>query len=378
MNSICNICNHLFSELILLENIPRSSAYLYDQPCTNYETAKFIADYCEHCGYIKNKFVDNRTDIYKKDNYKLKTAVSGAMSANLNLIRDWILDHFSNNTEKIRILEVGSGSGELANWFADQGADVNTIDLNIKEYENKKINHTQGQLDNSYIDSHQPFDLIIARHLLEHVDNPQELLSTMSQILSSNGKIYIEVPNGESSLNKHRLVDYFNDHLHHFMPDNIKMLANSTGLICEDTISLLNSNHIGLMLTSSKELVIKTSEPIGFLIRDNLLIAKEKLFGTLKELKNYHHIIIYGAGAHSATFASQLNNSLKNKILYVWDRDPKKIGKFLPGIFVPVSNIKIEQLPDNTVIVNTSVLYEKEVESYLRKEQGLKNTILHL
>ncbi|MBL7932574.1 MAG: class I SAM-dependent methyltransferase [Bacteroidia bacterium] len=44
----------------------------------------------------------------------------------------------------------------------------------------------------------EKFDLIIATHVLEHLDNPVDLLVKMKQWLSKDGKILIAVPNKES------------------------------------------------------------------------------------------------------------------------------------------------------------------------------------
>lgn len=48
-----------------------------------------------------------------------------------------------------------------------------------------------------------PFDSIILEHVLEHVDNPVGLLSRVKNWLSSNGRLFLGVPNGNSI---HRLV----------------------------------------------------------------------------------------------------------------------------------------------------------------------------
>jgi 2-polyprenyl-3-methyl-5-hydroxy-6-metoxy-1,4-benzoquinol methylase len=48
-----------------------------------------------------------------------------------------------------------------------------------------------------------PFDSIILEHVLEHVDDPVDMLSRVKNWLSPNGKLFLGVPNGNSI---HRLV----------------------------------------------------------------------------------------------------------------------------------------------------------------------------
>jgi FlaA1/EpsC-like NDP-sugar epimerase len=98
----------------------------------------------------------------------------------------------------------------------------------------------------------------------------------------------------------------------------------------------------------------------------------------LSTVSNSDNIVIYGAGAHSNTFLGQLNNEQKNKIIGVFDRSIGKQGRYLPGLNVAIMNPSKETLKENTLIVNTSVLYIKEVEEYLTKTLEWNGPILHL
>jgi 2-polyprenyl-3-methyl-5-hydroxy-6-metoxy-1,4-benzoquinol methylase len=362
-----------------LNKIPRSSAYLYNSPEFQYETADFIANFCSYCGYLKNSFEDNRVEIYSKNNYQIKKSASTAMSSNLSSIRDKILEITAVKDNIIRILEVGSGAGELAEWFANQGHDTNTIDLNVLEYENKKIKHTQGQMDENYVQSNPPYDLIIARHLLEHIDDPKQLLQLMKKSLTSNGLIYLEMPNGEASLKNYRIVDYFNDHIHHFIPDNLRVLAEINDLRLVEFFPILKSNHIGYFLKNNEFVVKQPAAQIEFSILDNLISSKTKLSELKEKLCNYSNIFIYGAGAHSTTFITQLDNDLKKKITGVWDKDPSKLNKYLPGteICITFPGTATEN-KEQSVMVNTSVLYKDEIENYIRLDLNLQYPIIHL
>ena len=46
----------------------------------------------------------------------------------------------------------------------------------------------------------QKFDSIIMEHILEHVENPIELINKAKTWLSAEGKIFIGVPNGDQSI----------------------------------------------------------------------------------------------------------------------------------------------------------------------------------
>ena len=68
-----------------------------------------------------------------------------------------------------------------------------------------KIEHPKSniQIKKTYFEEwdekeYKEFDIIIAGFILEHVENPREILKKYKQKLSKNGKIFITVPNAEA------------------------------------------------------------------------------------------------------------------------------------------------------------------------------------
>ena len=65
------------------------------------------------------------------------------MSANLQKIINFL------NTTNKNVLEIGSGSGEIANYFSNNN-NVTTVDPCVSEYENKNITHHKTFFDDNY------------------------------------------------------------------------------------------------------------------------------------------------------------------------------------------------------------------------------------
>ena len=98
--------------------------------------------------------------------------------------------------KNIRILDFGTGSGELANAlfkqkykkiFATDLANIRPLNLhnNIKYYSLKKLNKKK-------------FDIVIARHTLEHIKKINLTIDFLKKIIRKNGKLIIEIPNFDS------------------------------------------------------------------------------------------------------------------------------------------------------------------------------------
>lgn len=92
-----------------------------------------------------------------------------------------------------KILDVGTGNGKLLFHLRDIGfKNLRGIDPFLEE----DINETSIEINKkSLFDMDiEKFDLIILSHSLEHMANQQEILLKLSQLLSENGKIIINIP----------------------------------------------------------------------------------------------------------------------------------------------------------------------------------------
>jgi len=71
------------------------------------------------------------------------------------------------------------------------------------------------------------FDLIVVNHVLEHVDNPVQFLLTLKQVLSDDGKIYLDVPDVSAYSN---VTDLHIAHLYHFSTRTLAAATERAGL----------------------------------------------------------------------------------------------------------------------------------------------------
>ena len=84
------------------------------------------------------------------------------------------------------VLDVGSGSGEHAQWMRDHGREVTTIDL-----VNEDADYTGFFED---YNSDRVFDAVWASHVLEHAPNVQCFIHTCTSLLRPDGLLAITVP----------------------------------------------------------------------------------------------------------------------------------------------------------------------------------------
>ena len=105
-------------------------------------------------------------------------------------------------SDKIRIIEIGCGNGNNCYQLAKMGYDVTGIDISEETITNAKKIHQQ--LPNlkfecrsaEDVDTTQKFDAIVCSEVIEHLHDPDIVVSHLRNILRDEGKAVINVPNG--------------------------------------------------------------------------------------------------------------------------------------------------------------------------------------
>ena len=117
----------------------------------------------------------------------------------LNWYPKRILGHSKNASS---LLELGLGHGYTTNIFSHHFTKHVVLDGSGAIIENfkKKYPNCKAEIVETYFetfDTDEKFDLIVMGFVLEHVDNPVQILKHYKKFLSNNGTIFITVPNAE-------------------------------------------------------------------------------------------------------------------------------------------------------------------------------------
>lgn len=103
--------------------------------------------------------------------------------------------------ERLRILDVGCGKGDLAGRlarlfpFADVvGLDANHASLEVARSAWPNVRFVEGRFEEA--PSLGTFDVVICSEIYEHVENPEVLLSTIYAVLRPGGHMSFSTPSG--------------------------------------------------------------------------------------------------------------------------------------------------------------------------------------
>jgi len=137
----------------------------------------------------------------KLDKYNFSTH-NGFNSVLLDLRYKHLKKYFKGNS----CLELGCADGKGTKLLTQYFENVVAVDGSRKLIEQAKKDIRNAVFINSYFEElklKEKFDVVILAHILEHVDNPVQILKITKKFVKKEGVIIIDVPN---ALSIHRQV----------------------------------------------------------------------------------------------------------------------------------------------------------------------------
>jgi hypothetical protein len=278
----------------------------------------------------------------------------------LELIEEYALE---------KILEIGGGSGKLANDYINRNKDVNwtILDPNPLFEENGKI-HSLKKYFSSELSLEHNFDAIIHSHVLEHQSSPEQFFTDISKFLDLGGLHIFSFPNLNEWLSKKYLNCLNFEHTIFITDTYVDCILKRTGFKILKKIEFLDHSIFYVTKYTGKK---------EFVVFPNLYNQNKQLFlNYIKYYKNFtsqlnlklekfpHKVFLYGAHIFSQyLLAFGLE---QNKIEGILDNSQLKIGKRLYGTNLKVFNPKIIKNKKIGVIMKVSS-YRNEIINQLKK-----------
>ena len=236
--------------------------------------------------YYKSEDYISHTDSKKTVFDKIYQTVKNiTLKRKLRLINECLLHQNSISRPEKNILDIGAGTGDFL-----KVCKVNLWNVfgTEPDMEARNIAAKKGVLLHKDV-SHftdKKFEIITLWHVLEHVENLEEYISTLEKLLSKNGTLIIAVPNYKSYDAKYysKFWAAFDvpRHLWHFSETSISKLFAPVNLTVEKTLPMkFDAYYISLL---SEKYKYGSMKPISALFRgfvSNIKAIKSKQYSSL-------------------------------------------------------------------------------------------------
>jgi len=276
------------------------------------------------------------------------------------------------------IVELASNDGYLLQYFKEKKIPV----LGIEPAENvARVAIEKGipsiakffgrNLARELIREQKRADLIVGNNVLAHVPDINDFVGGMKILLASNGVITMEFPHLLQLMLHNQFDTIYHEHFSYLSLYSVEKIFENQGLKVFDVEQLsthggslrIYATHVGNSNVEDSESIRRLrdrEESEGLLqtrtyltFAEKVRITKRELLKKLFEIKQHGKTIVgYGAAAKGNTLLNYCG--IRTDIIdYVVDRNPNKIGKYLPGIRIPVKHpdtIKTDK-PDYVLIL---------------------------
>lgn len=214
----------------------------------NFPIERYIGKYYEVPNYISHS--DTKTGIV---NYLYHFA------RNFMLRRKCSLVVSASKLSQGAILDYGSGTGYFLNTIAQAGWKATGIEKSEigREFAKKEFNLDVKTPEELSLQKEESFDVITLWHVLEHIENLQDVLQQFKQILKPEGVLIVAVPNSDSFDAKYYQEDWaaydVPRHLWHFSSGSIEQLSAKIGLKVKAKRGMpLDAFYIAMMSEKNK------------------------------------------------------------------------------------------------------------------------------
>jgi len=297
---------------------------------------------CEDCGFVFNRVFDLGRLAYGED-YDNTQSCSAFFEAYMDgLVADLVERHGVRNCT---IVEVGCGRGEFLRKLVEypgsgnRGFGFDPSYVGPDEDLDGRLMFRRCYYDETCTDVDA--DVVVSRHVIEHVPDPLFLLRTVRAALarSPDARVFFETPCVEWILRNRVIWDFFYEHCSLFTARSLATAFERTGFTVAGVDHVFGGQYLWLEarvgtttdVTRPPAETAALARAYGEAEAELRQMWAERLTG----LAARGRVALWGAGAKGVTFANLIDAD-QRLIDCVVDLNPNKQGRHIPGTGHPI------------------------------------------
>lgn len=332
---------------------------------------------CYSCGFVFNSEFEEQKVIYSEE-YHTERGNSNAYRQHMSNTLDFI-----DSVESLQgktVLEVACGTGEFLYQAAQYGpSHCVGVDPSAEAVKSENLSIHQTFFNEEYLRQNPAnIDILINCHMIEHMQEPLEILRLFAQALPLGGLLYIETPRLDWILDNHVFYDFPYEHCSYYSDAFMLRMLKAAGFSVVDmkfsyggqyfSICARKSGRSSALEPVSPKELYRVCAAFSALIdvytnvncTETLRLGLPSLEAPLTQLNDCY---LWGAAAKGVMCANLLNQWPISGLV---DKNPYKQGKFVPGTAHPVLAPESISYPKvKTVLVENDIYYheiQKEVQ----------------
>jgi SAM-dependent methyltransferase len=373
----CRFCNQaLHTVFVDLGMSPMSNAYIRPDKLNNAESFYPLTTFvCTSCLLVQLLEYESPDVIFS--DYAYFSSYSETWLEHSKKYVDMILERLQLNHESL-VVELASNDGYLLQYFIAHNIPVLGIEPaeNVAEVASQKGIPTipkffGKKLAQELFDEGKSADLIVGNNVLAHVPDINDFVAGMKLLLNPDGVITMEFPHLLQLIRNNQFDTIYHEHFSYLSLLSVEKIFNHHGLKIFDVEELpTHGGSLRIFASHMEEPNRAISDNVRRLrnvekeagltdirtytsFTEKVKKLKRELLTELIRLKDEgNRIVAYGAAAKGNTLLNYCG--IRTDIIdYVVDRNPHKVGKYLPGTHIPIKSVETigEDRPEYVLIL---------------------------
>ncbi len=234
-------------------------------------------------------------------------------------------------------------------------------------------------------------DVIVARNVLGHVDQLQDLVAGMKHLLAENGVCLVESPYAYFLRNETQYDTIFHEHLSYLTVGSVSnLMARFDMKLTDITFVPMNGGSFlfEIMHQSSPvgrgdrtmldfEEIIELNKPAGWKeFAEAVANQRELLVSLLRDLaEKGKKVVGYGAAAKSMTMLNFCGITA-DLLSQIGDANPRKQGLLCPGVRIPVVSPDELMKSEPDYILIGAWNFKDEIIRFFKEKMGYRNQFI--
>jgi len=355
----CKITNENIKPFMTFGKMPLANGFINKSEFNSEFFYEMQVGFSEKISLFQLNDFPNPKKIFNKK-YPFYTGSSQYMINHFKDYAEWLKKDFLSSNSKL--IEIGSNDGTFLKNFSNTNVDYIGIEPSesvAKQAIKNAIKTLNIFFNKKNIENIKNFknktDVVCAANVICHVPDLNNLINSVDSLLSSKGVFVFEEPYLGSMFSKVSYDQIYDEHIFMFSLNSVKKIFNLFDLDLIDAIPQIT--HGGSMryivgrkrkhkINSrvQKGLDLEKTQKLDDLescmkFKKDCEDSKTNISTALHKLKEDGKTICgYAATSKSTTILNYCNID-KNIINFICDTTPDKIGKFSPGMHIPIVEV---------------------------------------
>ncbi len=289
---------------------------------------------CIDCGFVFNAAFDPAKLNYG-ESYDNNQGCSSSFQQHLDDLVGLLID--SKGVRNKQVVEVGCGQGQFLQRLVREGGNSG-VGFDPSYSGPEELLDGRMRFESRYYDESctaVPADVVICRHVIEHVPDPVALLRSVRAAIGerSSAKVYFETPCVEWILSNGVVWDFFYEHCSLFTAESLTTAFEMAGFRVDEVRHIFGGQYLWLEASPVVSTVTLDGERISDLAALFSREEKQLYRDWQSRIAGYARtgrVALWGAGAKGATFANLIDPG-RELIDCLVDLNPNKQGKYVAG-----------------------------------------------